>query len=69
MSARLSHRVSRLVSSVMPSRGAVHQTSDGKKTIPRMNTALLSRMLDKTARVVMVRVTQDTDEILSAVEQ
>jgi hypothetical protein len=34
-----------------------------------MNTALLSRILDKTAREVMAQATQDTDKILRAVER
>ena len=59
----------RLVSSMMPCRVAVYQTSDGKTIISRMNTALLSRILDKTAREVMAQATQDTDKILRAVER
>ena len=59
----------RLVSSMMPCRVAVYQTSDGKTTVSRMNTALLSRILDKAARDVMAQATQDTEKILSTVER
>jgi hypothetical protein len=34
-----------------------------------MNTGLMSRILDPTAREVMLQATQDTDGILSALEQ
>lgn len=59
----------RLVSSMMPCRVAVYQKADGSTVISRMNTGLLSRVLDKTARDVMAQVTQETDKILSAVER
>jgi uncharacterized protein (DUF302 family) len=59
----------RLVSSMMPCRVAVYQKADGSTVISRMNTGLLSRVLDKTARDVMSRATQETDKILSPVER
>jgi uncharacterized protein (DUF302 family) len=59
----------RLVSSMMPCRVAVYETSDGRTTISRMNTGLMSRILDPTARAVMLQATRDTDGILSALEQ
>lgn len=59
----------RLVSSMMPCRVAVYQESDGSTKISRMNTGLMSRILDATAREVMLQATQDTDQILRDIEQ
>jgi uncharacterized protein (DUF302 family) len=59
----------RLVSSMMPCRVAVYQKSDGSTKISRMNTGLMSRILDATAREVMLQATQDTNRILHAIEQ
>jgi uncharacterized protein (DUF302 family) len=59
----------RLVSSMMTCRVAVYQKSDGSTKISRMNTGLMSRILDATAREVMLQATQDTNRILHAIEQ
>jgi len=59
----------RLVSSMMPCRVAVYQKSDGNTIISRMNTGLLSRVFDATVRDVMAQASQETNKILSAVEQ
>ena len=59
----------RLVSSMMPCRVAVYEKADGSTVVSRMNTGLISRVFDKTVRDVMAKATQETNQILSAVER
>lgn len=61
----LSSDDTRLVSSFMPCRISVYETSDGKVVVSRMNTSLVSRLFRGTIGDVMAIATQETKAILS----
>jgi uncharacterized protein (DUF302 family) len=59
----------RVVTSMMPCRVSVYQTSDGRVVISRMNTGLVSQMFGGNVADVMSEATADTEKILAAVLQ
>jgi uncharacterized protein (DUF302 family) len=59
----------RIVTSMMPCRVSVYQTSDGRVVISRMNTSLISRLFGGNVAQVMAEATADTEQILAAVLQ
>jgi uncharacterized protein (DUF302 family) len=59
----------RVVTSMMPCRVSVYETSDGRVVISRMNTSLVSKFFGGTVTTVMAEATADTEKILSAVLQ
>ena len=59
----------RVVTSMMPCRVSVYETSDGRVVISRMNTGLVSRFFGGKVATVMANATADTEEILGAVLQ
>jgi uncharacterized protein (DUF302 family) len=60
---------SRVVTSMMPCRLSVYETSDGRVVISRMNTGLVSKMFGGNVAHVMADATADTEQILAAVLQ
>jgi uncharacterized protein (DUF302 family) len=59
----------RVVTSMMPCRVSVYETSDGRVVISRMNTGLVSKFFGGKVTTVMANATADTEEILGAVFQ
>ncbi len=59
----------RVVTSMMPCRTAVYETSDGRVVISRMNTGLVSKVFGGTVASVMQDATADTEKILGSVLQ
>ena len=57
----------RVVTSMMPCRVSVYQTSDGQVIISRMNTGLVSKLFGGLVAEVMAQATADNEQILSAV--
>jgi uncharacterized protein (DUF302 family) len=57
----------RVVTSMMPCRVSVYQTSDGQVVISRMNTGLVSKLFGGLVAEVMAQATADNEQILSAV--
>ena len=57
----------RIVTSMMPCRFSVYETSDGQVVVSRMNTALISKLFGGTVADVMADATADTEVILSSV--
>lgn len=55
----------RLVSSFMPCRISVYETSDGKVIVSRMNTSLVSRLFRGSIADVMAIATEETKVIIS----
>lgn len=54
----------RLVSSFMPCRVSVYETSNGDVTISRMNSALMSNIFPTNISKVMARATSEVEDIL-----
>ncbi|MEA3336932.1 MAG: DUF302 domain-containing protein [Chloroflexota bacterium] len=57
----------RIVTSMMPCRVSVYETSDGQVVVSRMNTGLISKLFGGTVATVMADATADTEVILSSV--
>jgi len=57
----------RIVTSLMPCRIAVYETSDGRVIISRMNSGLVSKFFGGLVTEVMAQASADNEEILSAV--
>ena len=57
----------RVVTSMMPCRVSVYQTSDGRVIISRMNTGLVSKLFGGLVAEVMAQATAENEQILSAV--
>lgn len=57
----------RVVTSMMPCRVSVYETSDGRVIVSRMNTSLVSKFFGGTVTTVMAEATADTEEILGEV--
>lgn len=57
----------RVVTSMMPCRISVYETSDGEVIMSRMNSGLMSRMFPKTVSKVMIQATSETESIVQAV--
>lgn len=54
----------RMVSSFMPCRVSVYETSDGRVVISRMNSSLMSRIFPTTIAEVMADATSEVENIL-----
>ncbi|MBE9525072.1 MAG: DUF302 domain-containing protein [Chloroflexi bacterium] len=63
----LSEDAARVVTSLMPCRIAVYETSDGSVIISRMNSGLVSKVFGGTVTEVMSRASAENEVILSAV--
>ena len=61
----LDHDATRMVSSFMPCRISVYRRADGKVTISRMNTAMMSHLFPKEVARVMARASADTEQIVA----
>ena len=59
----------RIVSSMIPCRLSVYETSDGKVIISRMNTGLVSKVFGGLVTEVMAQASAETEQLLSAVLQ
>ncbi len=59
----------RVVTSMMPCRVSIYQTSDGGVVISRMNTGLVSKMFGGLVAETMADATKDTEIILGSVLQ
>ncbi len=57
----------RIVSSMMPCRVAVYETSDGSVIVSRMNTGLMSSVFGGKVQEVMAMATDQTELILGSV--
>ena len=57
----------RIVSSMMPCRVAVYETSDGKVIVSRMNTGLMSSVFGGKVQEVMAMATDETEIIVGSV--
>ena len=57
----------RIVSSLMPCRTAVYETSDGKVIISRMNSGLVSKVFGGVVAKVMAQASADNEVILEVV--
>ncbi len=57
----------RIVSSMMPCRVAVYETSDGRVIVSRMNTGLMSSVFGGKVQSVMAMATDQTESIVSSV--
>lgn len=57
----------RIVSSMMPCRVAVYETSDGRVIVSRMNTGLMSSVFGGKVQSVMAMATEQTEVILDSV--
>ncbi len=55
----------RMVSSFMPCRVSVYQTSDGSVIVSRMNSALMSRIFPDLISEVMANATEEVEDILT----
>ncbi len=58
----------RLVSSLMPCRVAVYETSNGDVILSRMNTALMSKMFGGLVTEMMSEATAQTEQIFAPLE-
>ncbi|MCD6588385.1 MAG: DUF302 domain-containing protein [Candidatus Fermentibacteraceae bacterium] len=56
----------RIVSSMMPCRVAVYETSDGRVIISRMNTGLMSSVFGGKVREIMALATDQTEIIIGS---
>ena len=56
---------SKVVTSMMPCRMAVYETSDGRVIVSRMNTALVSGMFGGNIKNTMADATRETEEFLN----
>jgi uncharacterized protein (DUF302 family) len=63
----LNDEPSRVVSSMMPCRIAVYQGADGRVTVSRMNTGLVSRLFGGLIAKVMARATSESEVIIASV--
>ncbi|MCK4671425.1 MAG: DUF302 domain-containing protein [Candidatus Aegiribacteria sp.] len=63
----LSDDESRVVSSMMPCRIAVYETSDGNVIVSRMNTGLISKLFGGDIERLMADATSETEQILGTV--
>ena len=63
----LADHQARFVTSLMPCRVAVYQTSDGHTIVSRMNTTLMSKLLGGLITEVMAAVSGDSEAIVGAV--
>lgn len=63
----LSDDESRVVSSMMPCRVAIYETSDGEVVVSRMNTALISKLFGGNIQSLMADATEETEIILNSV--
>ena len=63
----LSDDESRVVSSMMPCRVAVYETSDGDVIVSRMNTGMISKLFGGDIEKFMADATIETEQILGAV--
>ena len=61
----LSRDENRIVTSLMPCRVSVYETSDGKVVISRMNSGLVSKLFGGEIATVMADASQETEEILA----
>lgn len=59
----------RLVSSLMPCRVAVYETSNGDVILSRMNTALMSKMFGGLVTEMMSEATAQTEQIFAPLEE
>ncbi len=57
----------RIVSSMMPCRVAVYETSDGRVIVSRMNTGLMSSVFGGKVREIMAMATDETEIIIGPV--
>ncbi len=57
----------RIVSSMMPCRVAVYETSDGRVIVSRMNTGLISSVFGGKVQEVMAMATDETEIIVGSV--
>jgi uncharacterized protein (DUF302 family) len=57
----------RIVTSLMPCRLSVYQTTDGRVIISRMNSGLVSKVFGGLVTEVMARAAAENEQILSAV--
>lgn len=57
----------RIVSSMMPCRVAVYETSDGRVIVSRMNTGLMSSVFGGKVQEVMAMATDETEIIVGSV--
>ena len=57
----------RIVTSLMPCRMAVYQTSDGTVVVSRMNSGLVSKVFGGLVTEVMAQAAAENEQILSAV--
>ncbi|MCK5842722.1 MAG: DUF302 domain-containing protein [Candidatus Sabulitectum sp.] len=57
----------RIVSSLMPCRVAVYETSDGRVIVSRMNTGLMSSVFGGKVQEVMAMATDQTEIIIGSV--
>lgn len=57
----------RVVTSMMPCRVSVYETSDGSVIISRMNTSMISKVFGGTVTKVMADASAESEQILSAV--
>ncbi len=63
----LSDDESRVVSSMMPCRVAVYETSDGNVIVSRMNTGMMSKLFGGDIERLMADATSETEQILGTV--
>ncbi|MCD4848944.1 MAG: DUF302 domain-containing protein [Candidatus Aegiribacteria sp.] len=63
----LSDDESRVVSSMMPCRVAVYETSEGDVIVSRMNTGMMSKLFGGDIERLMADATSETEQILGAV--
>jgi len=63
----LADDASRQVTSLMPCRVSVYETSDGRVVISRMNTGLIAQVFGGIIAEVMAEATLDNEKILTAV--
>jgi uncharacterized protein (DUF302 family) len=59
----------KVVTSMMPCRVAVYETSDNRVIVSRMNTGLVAQAFGGTVAAVMAEATQENEEILKSVLQ
>jgi uncharacterized protein (DUF302 family) len=63
----LSEDESRVVSSMMPCRVSIYETSNGDVVVSRMNTALVSKLFGGNIQSLMATATAETEVILNSV--
>jgi uncharacterized protein (DUF302 family) len=59
----------KVVTSMMPCRVSVYETSDGRVIVSRMNTSLMAQAFGGTVASVMAEATQENEAILKSVIQ